>query len=54
MIDDNIDYALSITSESIPCALLRAPWNKFRTEDHPLLHRISSWEEALPWFMSYT
>ncbi len=53
MIDDNIDYALSVAEKSIPCALIPRPWNLSRSETHPHLHRVDSWDEALPWFLSY-
>jgi uncharacterized HAD superfamily protein len=45
MVEDNIDFALDLVHSGIRTHLLDRPWNRTRTDTHPLLVRISGWHE---------
>ncbi len=45
MIEDNIDFALELAHNGIASFLLEKPWNKQRTDEHPLITRVKNWDE---------
>ncbi|MFZ2337227.1 MAG: hypothetical protein WAW59_03125 [Patescibacteria group bacterium] len=47
MIDDAIHNIEDLLENGITCILIEKPWNKNYNTTHPLLHRISSWQEVI-------
>jgi uncharacterized HAD superfamily protein len=45
MIEDNLDFALELAHNGIASLLVEKPWNKQRTEEHPLITRVKDWKE---------
>jgi len=45
MIEDHIDHCLDLAHNDIKSFLLERPWNRHRTETHPLITKVKSWEE---------
>lgn len=45
MIEDNLDFSLELAHNGIASLLLEKPWNKQRTEEHPLITRVRDWKE---------
>lgn len=52
MIEDSLDFALELADNSIASFLLEKPWNKQRTEMHPLITRVKDWEEIEQKFLT--
>jgi hypothetical protein len=45
MVEDHLDHCLDLAENGVKTFLLERPWNRDRTETHPLITRVKSWEE---------
>ncbi|MEI7478416.1 MAG: HAD hydrolase-like protein [bacterium] len=45
LIEDNIDYALDAAENGIYTFLLEKPWNSWRHEESPYIHKVATWDE---------
>ena len=47
MIDDGLHNALDLAENHIECILLDKPWNRRDESNHPLIHRVQTWQEII-------
>lgn len=45
MVEDHIDHCLDLANHGVKTYLLERPWNRQRTETHPLITRVKDWGE---------
>ena len=45
MIDDSIENARDLAEAGVACILLDRPWNSRIDYTHPLMYRVSGWDE---------
>jgi uncharacterized HAD superfamily protein len=45
MVDDNMDFALDLAESGVRTYVIERPWNRRRTEIHPLLVRVPGWNQ---------
>jgi 5'(3')-deoxyribonucleotidase len=46
-IDDGLHNALDLAENHIECILLDKPWNRREESNHPLIHRVYTWQEII-------
>jgi 5'(3')-deoxyribonucleotidase len=47
MIDDGLHNALDLAEYHIECILIDRPWNRSEEANHPLIHRVQTWQEII-------
>ena len=47
LIDDNMKNVLDAVENGISCILIERPWNRHDAYEHPLLFRVSSWQDII-------